>query len=89
MDKLLIIMALTSLGRFLTEIFYEIRRVLFGCRPRRVYAAAKHLSFLYFSRQFAENRFQLKSIVFCDIAFIVFSILSHFFMFVKLREEVL
>ena len=44
---------------------------LFGYRPQRVCAAAKHLSFLYFSRQYAENRFQLKSTILCDIANIV------------------
>ena len=31
-------------------------------------ALTKHLSFLYFSRQIAENKFRLKSTVLCDTA---------------------
>ena len=53
-----------------TENNYEILRVLLSYRPLRVCAFAKHWSFLYFSRQFAENKFQLKSTILCDIAFL-------------------
>ena len=42
-----------------SEKFYEILRVLLGCRPQRVCALTKRLSFLYFSRRIAEKKFQL------------------------------
>ena len=43
----------------LTEKLYEILRFLLGYRPQGVCALAKRLPFLRFSRQIAENKFQL------------------------------
>ena len=51
-----------------SEKYCEILRVLLGYRRQRVCALTKHWSFLYFSRQIAENEFQLKSTILCDIA---------------------
>jgi len=47
---------------------------MLGYRPQRVCALAFHLSFLYFSRQIAENKFQLKSTILCDIALSFYTI---------------
>ena len=51
-----------------SEKFYEILRVLLGYRPQRVCTLTKRLSFLYFSRQIAEKKFQLKSTILGDTA---------------------
>ena len=58
----------TSLGRFLTEKYCEVRRVLLGYRPQRVCSFTNDLSFLCFSRQAAKNEFLRKLTILCGIA---------------------
>ena len=51
-----------------SEKYCEILRVFARLHTHKVSALAKHCSFLYFSRQIAEKKFQLKSIILFDIA---------------------